>query len=65
MQTLANIAFGAIFAAFSLGPAAWEDMARFNAKVCKAAMTMAGAEHAASPLDRAVAKARAALPHAH
>lgn len=62
MQTLANIAFGAMLAGFSLGPAAWEDMARLNARVCESVMTMTGSGHAPSAIDDAVAKARTALP---
>jgi len=63
MQTLTNIVFGAVLAGLSLGPAAWADAAQINARVSKAAMVLVGLEDAASPLDHAVAKARAALPH--
>ena len=63
MQTLTNIVFGAVLAGLSLGPAAWTDAAQINARVSKAAMVLVGLEDAASPLDHAVANARAALPH--
>ena len=63
MQTFTNIVFGAVLAGLSLGPAAWTDAAQINARVSKAAMVLVGLEDAASPLDHAVAKARAALPH--
>lgn len=65
MQTLGNIVFGAVLAGFSLGPTAWEDAARFNTLISHAVMALAGVEQSASPLDGAVAKARAALRHAH
>lgn len=67
MQTLINIAFGAAVAAASLGPAGWADVAEANSRLVHAASVMAGFE-AQSPLDHAVARARAALPdlpHAH
>ena len=66
MQTLVNIAFGAALAAASLGPTGWADVAQANSRLVHAASVMAGFEEAASPLDHAVAKARAALsdlPH--
>jgi hypothetical protein len=63
MQTLTNIVFGAVLAGLSLGPAAWSDAAQINAKISKTVMVMVGLEESASPLDHAVARARAALPH--
>jgi hypothetical protein len=62
MQTLLNIAAGAILAAASLGPAGWTEVAQANSRVIHAASVLAGFEEAASPLDHAVARARAALP---
>jgi hypothetical protein len=62
MQTLVNIAFGAALAAASLGPTGWADVAQANSRLVRAASVMAGFEEAGSPLDHAVAKARAALP---
>jgi hypothetical protein len=67
MQTLINIAFGAVLAAASLGPAAWADVSQVNSRLLQAASSLAGVE-AGSPLNHAVARARAALPdlpHAH
>jgi len=63
MQTLTNIVFGAVLAGLSLGPAAWSDAAQLKARCSKAAMVLVGLEDSASPLDHAVAQARAALPH--
>jgi hypothetical protein len=68
MQTLVNIAFGAVLAAASLGPDAWADVAQAKGSILHAASMLTGAEETVSPLDHAVAKARAALPdlpHAH
>ena len=62
MQMLINIAFGAVLAAASLGPAAWDDIAQVNGRLLHAASVLTGVEEAGSPLDHAVAKARAALP---
>jgi hypothetical protein len=62
MQTLINIAFGAILASASLGPAAWADVAQVNSRLLHAASVLAGLEEAGSPLERAAARARAALP---
>jgi hypothetical protein len=62
MQTLMNIAFGAALAGVSLGPAAWADVAQVNGRLLHAASLFAGAEEAGSPLNHAVARARAALP---
>ena len=61
MQMLINIAFGAVLAAASLGPAAWDDIAQVNGRMLHAASLLAGVE-AGSPLNHAVARARAALP---
>lgn len=60
MQMLVNIAFGAVLATATLGPGAWADVARARDGVVKAVMAMAGP--AETPLDHAVARARAALP---
>lgn len=62
MQTLINIAFGAALAGVSLGPAGWTEVAEANSRLIHAASVMAGFEDAGSPLDHAVARARAALP---
>ena len=68
MQTLMNIAFGAMLAAAYLGPAAWADVSEVNSRLLHAAASLAGPA-TESPLDHAVARARAALPalpqHAH
>jgi len=62
MQTLVNIVFGAVLASASLGPTAWTEIAQVDARLSRAALLLAGREDAGSPLDHAVAKARAALP---
>ena len=62
MQTLANIVFGALLAGASLGPSAWSDVAQIDARLSQAALLLAGLQEADSPLDRVVARARAALP---
>ncbi|MEI9929574.1 MAG: hypothetical protein WDM89_03130 [Rhizomicrobium sp.] len=63
MQTLLNIAFGALLAGASLGPAAWADIAQAESRLVHAASALAGfGENAQSPLDHAMAKARASLP---
>jgi hypothetical protein len=62
MQMLANLAFGAVLAGLSLGPAGWADMSALEAQLSHAVMTIAGAKDAGSPLDHAVTRARAALP---
>lgn len=61
MQTLINIAFGAVLATASLGPEAWTDVSQVNGRLLHAASFLVGIE-AGSPLDHAAAKARAALP---
>ena len=63
MQMLANLAFGAIVAGLSLGPAGWSDVAAVDARLSQAVMSMVHAHEAASPLSRAVTRAREALPH--
>jgi len=62
MQTLMNITFGAILASATLGPAAWADVAQAKGQLLQAVSHLAGIEEAGSPLDHAVARARAALP---
>jgi parvulin-like peptidyl-prolyl isomerase len=62
MQTLINIAFGAVLAGASLGPTAWAEAAQVNSRLLHTASVLAGVEEAGSPLDHAVAKAREALP---
>ena len=62
MQTLLNIAFGALLAGATLGPTGWAEVAEANSRIVHAASVLAGFEEAASPLDRAAATARAALP---
>ena len=62
MQTLTNIVFGAMLAGASLGPSTWSEVAQVNGRLLQAALLLAGIEEAGSPLDHAVAKARAALP---
>jgi hypothetical protein len=62
MQVLANLAFGAVLAGLSLGPAGWSDIAAVDARLSSAVMTIAGMKDAGSPLDHAVARARATLP---
>ena len=62
MQMLENLAFGAILAGLSLGPAGWSDIAAVDARLSHAVMTIAGMKDAGSPLGHAVARARAALP---
>lgn len=61
MQTLLNIAFGAALAGATLGPAGWSEVAEANSQIVHAASVLAGFEDA-SPLDHAVARARASLP---
>ncbi|HWA89494.1 MAG TPA: hypothetical protein VG889_05625 [Rhizomicrobium sp.] len=65
MQTLINIALGAMLAAASLGPSAWAEAVQVNTRLLHGAAVLTGVEDAGSPLDRAVAKARAALPGQH
>jgi hypothetical protein len=63
-----NIAFGAVLAGASLGPAGWTEVAEMNSRIVHTASVLAGFEDAASPIDQAAARARAALPdlpHAH
>jgi hypothetical protein len=62
MQMLANLAFGAILAGLSLGPAGWSDIAAFDARLSSAVMTIVGTKDAGPPLGHAVSRARAALP---
>ena len=62
MQTLLNIAFGAALAGATLGPAGWSEVAEANSRIIHAASVLAGFEDASSPLDHAVARARASLP---
>lgn len=62
MQTLANIVIGAFLAGASLGPSVWSEVAWVDARLSQAVLMLAGAQEADSPLDHAVAKARAALP---
>ncbi|HVU21238.1 MAG TPA: hypothetical protein VHE09_10950 [Rhizomicrobium sp.] len=61
MQTLLNIAFGAALAGATLGPAGWSEVAEANSRIVHAASVLAGFEDT-SPLDHAVARARASLP---
>lgn len=62
MQTFLNIAFGAVLAGATLGPAGWSEVAEANSRIVHAASILAGFEESASPLDHAVARARASLP---
>jgi hypothetical protein len=61
MQTLLNIAFGAVLAGFSLGPAAWADVERTSAHLSQTVATVVHFQGARSPIERVIAQP--ALPH--
>jgi len=63
MQTLVNIAFGAALAGFSLGPTAWADAERVNARLLKAAAEISHLQAAGSPIDRVAHSALSRLPN--
>ena len=46
MQTLMNIALGAMLAGASLGPAAWADVAQAKGRIVQAVSILAGLEEA-------------------